>query len=102
MTKYYSDKKKLVLNGIIQLDNILLGYKGDTKDVKIPLFQALGFSADIYYLYRVNPFVYILNHVGSLNYPVSKKDTANKTTDLIGMLLKLKVEYDKGTRREYF
>lgn len=42
MTKYYSDKKKLVLNGIIQLDNILLGYKGDTKDVKIPLFQALG------------------------------------------------------------
>lgn len=111
--KYYSDKKKLVLNGIIQLDNILSSYPGDSKDVKIPLFQALGkclcltqnrlqylqsltlrfigFSADLYYLYRVNHHLYVLNHVGWLNYPRSKKDVMSKTTELIRILLKLKV-----------
>lgn len=41
-SKYYSDKKKLVLNGLIQLDGILSNYNEDSQDVKIPLFQALG------------------------------------------------------------
>lgn len=37
-SKYYSDKKKLVLNGIVQLDIILSNYKEDSRDVKIPFF----------------------------------------------------------------
>lgn len=41
-TKYFHDKKKLVLNGIIQLDNILSNYDGDSSAIKLPIFQALG------------------------------------------------------------
>ncbi|KAI9262659.1 hypothetical protein EDC94DRAFT_584644 [Helicostylum pulchrum] len=58
ITKYYSDRKKLVLNVIIQLDNVLSSYTEDSEDVKIPLFQALELYAD---LYLVNPFLTIIS-----------------------------------------
>lgn len=41
-SKYYYDKRKLILNGIVQLDNILKTYNGDSKDIKLPFFQVLG------------------------------------------------------------
>jgi hypothetical protein len=50
--KYYDDKIKLALNIIIQLDNILQNLEWDSKEVKLPLFQALGMYYPIL-LYRV-------------------------------------------------
>lgn len=52
-SKYYSDKQKLILNGIIQIDNILHTYKGNESDVKLPLFLALGIPShkQIYFIY---------------------------------------------------
>lgn len=41
-TKYFHDKRKLVLNGIIQLDNLLNNCDCDSSIIKLPLFQALG------------------------------------------------------------
>ena len=45
-SKYYHDRKKLVLNGINQIHNILKTYEGNPSDIKLPIFQALG----IYYM----------------------------------------------------
>ncbi|KAI9349390.1 hypothetical protein BD770DRAFT_162080 [Pilaira anomala] len=89
-SKYYSDKQKLILNGLIQIDNILHTYKGNESDVKLPLFQALGFHADIYFLYRKSSKVYVVDRIGTVDFPTVKKDLVQKSIVLVDEFLKFK------------
>ncbi|KAL9551423.1 hypothetical protein MBANPS3_004267 [Mucor bainieri] len=50
-----------------------------------------GSSADLYYLHRVNQSLYVLERVGDIEYPVSKKNVVQKTGTIIDFFLRLKV-----------
>ncbi|KAG2234671.1 hypothetical protein BDF21DRAFT_455997 [Thamnidium elegans] len=89
-SKYYHDKRNPILNGIIQLDNILRTYSGSSKDVKLPLFQVLGFQGHIHYMYRLDSQYYVIEKVCTLEYPYNKRDTLIKATNFVVKLLVLK------------
>ncbi|KAG2208915.1 hypothetical protein INT47_011055, partial [Mucor saturninus] len=72
--KLYHDKAKLLMNGKNQLNYLLSKNPGDPSEVKITLFQVLGFEADLYHLleYKLavgHNIVYFYNET-SIDYGV--------------------------------